>query len=106
MLNSGVTGYCFDPKLRKSSEDLFLVATKENWGPSQICAALCEDPTVRALQKSATTGCLMVYKKNLEFFSVLVCTAMKSTGTSSKDEMLTESMHFNPYFSRIYSTAN
>jgi len=34
-LNSGVTGFCFELKLRKCSENLFLVTTKENWRPSQ-----------------------------------------------------------------------
>ena len=61
VLNSGVTGFCFHSKLRKSSKDLFfLVATKENWRPSpaKICGAaslktLREDPSVRALQKQA-----------------------------------------------------
>ena len=36
VLNSGITGFWFKLKLRKSSDDLFLlVATKENWRPSQ-----------------------------------------------------------------------
>ena len=30
MLNNSVTGFCFESKLRKSSDDLFLVDTKEN----------------------------------------------------------------------------
>jgi len=35
-LDSGVTGFCFDSKLRKCSEDLFfLVTTKENRRPLQ-----------------------------------------------------------------------
>ena len=35
-LNSGVTSFCFDSKLRKCSEDLFFLgATKENWRPLQ-----------------------------------------------------------------------
>ena len=63
MLNSGITGFCFDSKLRKSSEETF-------WSPlrkigdlcKNLCCSvtgtLCKDPTKRALQKSATTGCL------------------------------------------------
>jgi len=72
VLSSGVTGFCFDSKLRKSSEDLFfLVITKENWRPSQKnCVAaslktLHEDTTIRAMQKSATTGCLETTQRNL-----------------------------------------
>ena len=63
-LNSGVTGLCFDLKLRKCSEDLFfffffLVATKENWSLSQkiffgaSLETLREDPTVRVRNKQA-----------------------------------------------------
>ena len=71
MLNSGVDGFCFDSKLKKSSEDLFsfsfLVATKENWRLSQkfvlerhwkLCAKI-------PLQKSATTGYLETTQRNL-----------------------------------------
>jgi len=43
-------------------------------------------------------------KKNLKI-SVLVGTAIKSTETSSRDETRTEYMHFNPFFSQLYSTA-
>jgi len=35
VLNSSVTDFCFESKLRKSSDELFLAATKENWRPSQ-----------------------------------------------------------------------
>ena len=35
VLNSGVTGFCFDSKLRKSIEDPFFGTMKENWRPSQ-----------------------------------------------------------------------
>jgi len=73
-LNSGVTGFCFDSKLRKCSEDFFLVATKENWRPSQkfeFSAASLEtlrkDPTIRALQKSTTNRLFENYSaKSLE----------------------------------------
>jgi len=67
MLNSGVTGFCFNSKLRKSSEDLFLFFFSRHEGKldtfAKNCVAasletLCEDPTVRALQMSVTTGCL------------------------------------------------
>ena len=55
MLNSSVTGFRFESKLRKSSDDLFLVAMKENWRPSQnlcrsITETLREDPSIRAMQ--------------------------------------------------------
>jgi len=41
MLNGGVTGFCFELKLRKSSDDFFLVAMKENWRPSQnLCCSI------------------------------------------------------------------
>ena len=64
VLNSGVTGFCFKSKLRKSSDDCFLF-----WSPQReigdlrkTCVAvsletLHEYPTIHALQKSATTGC-------------------------------------------------
>ena len=64
VLNSGVTGFCFESKLRKSSDDLFFGRHEEKLETfAIICVAasletLHEDPTIRALQKSATTGCL------------------------------------------------
>ena len=71
MLNSGVTGFCFNSKLRKSSEDLFFGRHKGKLeGFAKICAValletLREDPTIRALQKSAKTGCLETTHRNL-----------------------------------------
>jgi len=59
-LNSGVTGFCFNSKLRKYSEDLFFGHHEGKLETfAKICVAasletLREDPTVRALQKSAT----------------------------------------------------
>ena len=62
-LNSGVTGFCFDLKLRKCSEDLFFFFFGCHEGKletfTKICVAasletLRKDPTVLALQKSAT----------------------------------------------------
>ena len=44
------------------------------------------------------------YRKNLKF-SALVGTAIESTETSSWIETRTKSMHFNLYFSMVYSTA-
>ena len=70
MLNSSATGFCFESMLKKSRDDLFLVATKENWRSSQkICVGasletLHEDPSLHALQKSATTGCLETTQRN------------------------------------------
>ena len=35
MLNSGVTGFCFESKLRKCSDDPFLSSQRKNWRPLQ-----------------------------------------------------------------------
>jgi len=71
VLNSGVTGFCFDWRLRKSSEDLF------SWSPRRKIGELCknlwcsvtensaQNPTIRVLQKSVTTGCLETTQRNL-----------------------------------------
>ena len=56
--------------------------------------------TIAKTRKSTQTS----LGKKLKF-SVLVGTAIESTETSSWDETQTECMHFNPYFSRVYSTA-
>jgi len=69
VLKSGVTGFCFDSKLRKSSKDLFFGCHEGKLETfAKICVAasletLREDPTVRALQK--TTGCLENTQRNL-----------------------------------------
>ena len=71
MLNNGVTGFCFDLKVRKSSEDLFFSRHEGKLETfAKICVAvsletLCKDPTIRALQKSTTTGCLETTQRNL-----------------------------------------
>jgi len=64
MLNSSVTGFCFELKLTESSDDLFSFGRHEGKLETfaKICVAaslktLCEDPTICALLKSATTGC-------------------------------------------------
>jgi len=66
-LNSGVTGFCFDLKLRKCSEDPFFVVFGHHEGKLETFAKICvavslenlrEDPTVRALQSPRQTGCL------------------------------------------------
>jgi len=72
-LNSGVTGFCFDSKLRKCSEDLFF---GQHEGKLETYAKICvaasletlrEDPTVCALQKSATNRLFGNYSaKSLE----------------------------------------
>jgi len=65
VLNGGVTGFCFELKLRKSSDDFFLVAMKENWRPSQkfvlqhhwkLCTKIqpyvyCQSPRQQAVWK-------------------------------------------------------
>ena len=56
------------------------------------------------LQTNEISYVLYKCNKNLRF-SALVKTAIKSTETSSRDETQTECMHFNPYFSRVYSIA-
>ena len=68
MLNSSVTGFCFESKL--SDNLFFLVATRENCRPLQkfVTASLetvREDPTIRTLQKSMTTGYLETTQRNL-----------------------------------------
>ena len=74
VLNSGVTGFCFDSKLRKSaSEDLFSFFGRHKGKLvtfAKICFAasletLHEYPIVCALQKSATTGYLETTQRNL-----------------------------------------
>jgi len=71
VLNSGVTGFCFDSKLRKSIEDpIFWHHEGKLETFAKICIAasletLREDPTICALQKSATTGCLETAQGNL-----------------------------------------
>ena len=60
-LNSGVTGFCFDSKLRKCSEDPFFFGRHE--GKLEIFTKICrvaasletlrEDPTVRFRDKQA-----------------------------------------------------
>ena len=69
-LNSGVTGFCFDSKLRKCGEDLFfLVVMKENWIFLQkfVLQHHWKLPTIRALQKSATNRLFGNYSvKSLE----------------------------------------
>ena len=57
VLNSGVTGFCFDSKLMKSSEDLFF-GRHEGKLETFVLQCLHEDPTVCAMHKSRTTGCL------------------------------------------------
>jgi len=73
MLNSGVIGFCFDSKLRKCSEDLFFGHHEGKLETfAKICVAMSletlhEDPTVRALQKSATNRLFGNYSaKSLE----------------------------------------
>ena len=59
MLNSSVTGFCFNSKLRKSSEDLFFGLHEGKLDTSaKICVAvlletLREDPTIRIRDKLA-----------------------------------------------------
>jgi len=71
VLNSGVTGFCFDWKLRKSSEDLFFGRHEEKLETfAKICAAasletLRKDTNICILQKSTTTGCLETTQRNL-----------------------------------------
>jgi len=69
LLNSGVTGFCFDSKLRKCvfgrHEEKLETFTKISVAAS--LETLCEDPTVRALQKSATNRLFGNYSaKSLE----------------------------------------
>ena len=58
-LNSSVTGFCFDSKLRKCREDLFFWSPRRKIGQlCKICVAalletLREDPTVRVHDKQA-----------------------------------------------------
>ena len=71
MLNSGVTGFCFKLKLKKSCDDLFFGCHEGKLETfTKICVAvsletLREDPTIRTLQKSARTGCLETTQQNL-----------------------------------------
>jgi len=52
-LYSSVTGFCFNSKLRKCSEDLTLVvATKENWRPSQNLRCSVTGNSVRRSQRT------------------------------------------------------
>ena len=60
-LNSSVTGFCFDSKLRKCSEDFFggrhegkLETIAKIWVAASL-ETLREDPTVKSLRQ---TGCL------------------------------------------------
>jgi len=64
VLNSSVIGFCYESKLRKSYDDCFFFGGYE--GKLETFAKICvaasletlhKDPTIRALQKSATTGC-------------------------------------------------
>ena len=66
ILNSNViiNGYFFESKLRKFSEHIFLCHHERKLETfAKICVVasleiLHEDPTIRTLQKSTTTGCL------------------------------------------------
>jgi len=73
VLNSGVTGFLFRVKIKKSSDDLvfFFFFFGRHEGKletfAKICVAasletLCKDPTIR---KSTTTGCLETTQRNL-----------------------------------------
>ena len=71
-LNSGDTGFCFDLKLRKCSEDrffyfYFLVATKENWRPLQkLCCSVTGNSARRPHRtRPQQTGCLETTQQNL-----------------------------------------
>ena len=68
MLNSSVTGFCFESKLGKSSDDLFFRRYKgklEAFTKTYVTVSLeilYKDPSIRALQK---TGSLEITQRNL-----------------------------------------
>ena len=72
VLNSSVTGFCFESKLRKTSDHRFFGRHEEKLEAfAKICVAasletIRKDPTIRALQKSTTTGCLETTQRNLQ----------------------------------------
>ena len=69
-----LTGLCFDSKLRKCSENPFLVATKENWRPSQnLCCSVTGNSARRSIishrmcthKSPRQTGSLETTQRNL-----------------------------------------